>query len=284
MGNVLLFGGQGLLGTAIQKNWQPEWGNLAVAPRLFDITDAEAMVTVFGDNKPSIVINCAAVDDVDESQKNPLKALEVNARGPEVLATCAEAVGSILIHISTDYVFGNAASNRPFTEKDPPQPLNEYGGSKWEGEKRVIMYPKHYVLRVSSLYGTARRTHAGWIQEALDTGKPVKIAADMVGSPTYTGHLATWIGDLIAKKPPYGIYHLCHSGFCSRFEFAEKLCELRNAKKPYPLEKITLASLKLPAPRPLRPLLSTEKWQKAMAPLPSWQDGLKAYLAEVDSK
>lgn len=280
MENVLLLGGTGLLGTEIQKRWRPDWGTLTVAPRSVDITENESVMTMFGDSRPAIVINCAAASRVDEAETNPLKAIEINARGPEVLASACDVINATLIHLSTDYVFGEAPANRPFTEKDYPNPINEYGRSKWEGEKRAMMVAKHYVLRTSSLYGAARSNHAMWVLDALKTGKKIAITGDMVGSPTYVGELAEWIGNLIVKKPAFGIYHLCNTGWVSRYDFAEKLCELKKAKRPFPIEKVPVASLKLPAPRPHRPLLSMEKWQKVMGQLPPWEDGLEHFLRD----
>ncbi len=284
MENVLLFGGTGLLGSEVRKRWRPEWGKLSVALRTVGVEDASAVEALFQETKPDIVINSAGVSNVDEAERNPLMAFEINARGAEVLASACQAANAVLIQLSTDYVFPDAAPGRPWAEKDYPDPLNEYGKSKWEGEKRVVMWPRHYVLRTSSLYGTSRSTHSKWVLDAIQTGKPVKIAEDMVGSPMYVGDLADAIGKLILKKPPFGIYHLASVGSVSRYDFAQKLCELKKVKKPYPIDKVSLASLKLAAPRAKQLLFSTAKWQKLVGDLPSWEEGLKRYLEEVDSK
>jgi len=103
-----------------------------------------------------------------------------------------------------------------------------------------------------------------------------------MGSPSYTGDLALWVYGLVKTQPKYGIYHLSHMGVCSRFGFAEKLCQKSGKTPPFPIQKITLKELDLPAPRPKYLGLSTEKWQKNVGKLCSWENGLDHFLKHLN--
>lgn len=277
MEKVVLFGATGLLGKDLIKQ-NPSW---IAAPRSIDLADKNAVFTYLSQQRPSWVINAAGMSNVDKAEEDPDLAFAINGEGVNFLATACETLNAGFIHFSTDYVFPEAV-DRPFEEADRPAPVGLYAESKLKGEMAAATWKKHYILRVSALYGTGRRTHASWVLEALASKKPVKIAEDMAGSPTYTGDLAQWTAQIIQRKPPFGIYHLCHKGHCTRLEFAEKLCELRGAKRPFPIEKVKIKDLNLPAPRPGKPLLSVKKWEKEMGTLPSWEEGLKHYLADLD--
>jgi dTDP-4-dehydrorhamnose reductase len=278
---VLLFGATGLLGKDLLKRKPPSL-KVVAAPRSFDIVDPEQMKKAFTEFKPDMVVNTAGMSSVDKAEDHVQQAFDLNGKAPALLASLCEASSIPLIHFSTDYVYPDA-NEKPFSESDVPHPLNVYGKSKLEGEKAVQRWEQHYILRTSSLYGTSRRAHAMWVLEALQSKNKLTVAEDMICSPTYTGDLARWIYQLIEHRPAFGIYHVTHKGFCSRYDFAFRLCELLNAPQPYPIERISLEALHLRAPRPDRPLLAVDKWEKNIGPLLTWEEGLKNFLHEIQS-
>jgi len=273
---VALLGSTGLLGQDLLKA-VPASIELIPLPRQADLANPTLLEESLRSITPDVVINTAAYNDVDGAETQSTLAQTINAEGPRHLARISSQLNAVLIQFSTDYVFSDA-QDHPFTEEDLPSPLGSYGRSKWEGEKAVSKWERHYILRTSALYGLGRKNHATRVLEALRTGGKISLASDLFCSPTFTGDLARWVVQLLDKKPPYGVYHLCHRGATSRYRFAERLCLEVGADLPYPIQTCLLKDLKLPAPRPQRPLLSIDKWERQMGPLPEWGDGLKRFL------
>ncbi len=245
-----------------------------------NITNLNTVEGALKADRPDGVINAVAFTNVDGAEKEPGEAFLVNGKGPEHLAVVCAELDIPLIQISTDFVFdGNRESL--YTEEDRPTPLSKYGESKLAGETSARRWVKHYILRTSSLYGTGRDNHAARVLKAIKNKEKINVATDLFCSPTFTGDLARWIYQLIEKKPPYGTYHVCHTGFCSRYDFAARICELKNVDPSTILNPITMESLHLPARRPLHACLSMNKWEKQVGALLSWQDGLENYLSAL---
>lgn len=275
---VGIFGTNGMLGQYLSRQ-APASVHLVSYGRDIDITDASRVEERLLKDKPEWIINAAAYSDVDGSELDPKRAFRVNAQGVSNLVRICQEQKKYLIHFSTDYVF-SGEKNGVYNENDPTAPRGNYALSKLEGEKVVQQFDRGYIFRVTSLYGMGRDNHALKVMNAIRSRVPTKIAVDMLGSPTFAGDLADWIYSVIQIRPPAGLYHLCHSGICSRMEFAEALCQEEGIAKPYPVDPIRIADLKLPAPRPLKTGMSTQKWQKIMGPLPSWKEGMKHFLVE----
>lgn len=273
---VTVFGAKGLLGTDLLRQAP---ANITAIPHDIEINivDETAVRKTLSQDQPEWVINAAAFSDVDGAEKNPQAAMDVNAQGPAHIAKACREMNIPFVHISTDYVF---KGDKPdlYIEDDEPQPTGNYGKTKWMGEKAVQEWGKHYILRTSGLYGTSRPNHATRLLETIQTGQKIKAATDLLCSPTYTADLAGWIYRLLSSKAPYGTYHLCHTGFCSRHEFAMKLCELMGLDGQKYVVPISIDDLHLPAPRPKRACLSMAKWEKCIGKLDSWQDGLSHFL------
>lgn len=277
---VHVFGADGQLGTDLTLLQDP---GLTIVPhgRSVDITSREAILHAIGTDAADWVVNAAAYNNVDLAESEQRKAFAVNAAGPGYLAEICNQRNIPLVHVSTDYVF--SGKNEAYSENDPPDPISVYGHSKWEGEQAVRRWEKHYVLRTSALYGVTRKNHAIRVMEAMQGGAPVKAATDVLCAPTFTGDLAQWIADLMKRRPPFGTYHLCHDGYCTRYEFAETLCALVRARKPYPIEAVEISALRLPARRPPNVRLSLDKWKRAVGPLPTWRKGIKHFLRALGS-
>ncbi len=272
---IAIFGSGGLLGSDLVRT-APATCRLLPYHRDTDIRNRSLLETVLYRDRPDWIINTASLSDVDECERSPEKAQELNVRAVENLRETCRALNIPIIHISTDYVFRSRL--KAYSEEDIPDPLNQYGQTKWEGEQVISNWKKHYIIRTSSLYGLSRANHATRVLDALQSQTKIKLATDMICSPTFSGDLAHWLYKIVEKEPPYGIYHLCNKGVSSRFDFAHQLAEVAGFKCPYPFEPIKISSLNLPAARAERIELSTEKWEEFDGNIQTQQEGLQSFL------
>jgi dTDP-4-dehydrorhamnose reductase len=245
---------------------------LAPAHDELDICDERTTARTVAMARAAAVINCAAYNDVDGAERDEAAALAVNGDGPRNLAIAARVAGARLVHISTDYVFDGTAT-RPYVESDPTAPRSAYGRSKLAGEVAVLTAsPGHAVVRTAWLFGAGRANFVSWVLDCARDGTPITAFTDQFGCPTYTGHLAETLLDLAGDERG-GIFHAVAASHCSRFEFAQGI--LAAAGLQAELTPTTRASHA--ADRPAWSVLASER---DLRPLPGWQDGLAAYLAE----
>ena len=192
-----------------------------------DITDAEAVNAFFERERPEASINCAAWTDVDGAETKREQAHAVNADGAGNLARAAAAVGSPLLHISTDYVFDGTAPldaagrPRPYLESDPVGPRSVYGSTKLDGERQVMAASrKHCVVRTAWLYGIDGPNFVATMLRLAGERDAVQVVDDQIGSPTWSGHLAPAILGLLEREVS-GLVHLTGAG-CG---LLERLCQ-----------------------------------------------------------
>jgi dTDP-4-dehydrorhamnose reductase len=244
-----------------------------------DVAEAEACAAKIEAERPDAVINCAAWTDVDGAEEHEEEATEINGGGAGNIAAAATAVGASVVYVSSDYVF-DGSKGSPYVETDQTAPLSAYGRSKLAGEEATRAANKrHFVVRSSWLFGTAGRNFVEtMLRLAADHGE-VLVVRDQVGSPTYTWHLAYGIVRLI-EGVEFGIHHMAAAGACSWYEFAREIFE--QAKVECKVMSATTEMLGRPAPRPAFSALASQR-QHPIA-LPSWQDGLAAYLAQRRSE
>ncbi len=236
-----------------------------------DITDAVAVRAAILEHSPETIINCAGWTDVDSAETHEDEALAINADGPALLATEASARTARLIHVSTDYVFdGNAT--RPYVESDPTGPSTAYGRTKLAGERAALASsPRHAVARTAWIFGAGRSNFVTFVLEQAAAGRPIHAFTDQFGCPTYSVHLAEKLLDLAAQERG-GIFHEAAAGHCSRHQFAQAILAQAGVEG----EIVAALRASLPAPRPGWSVLASERDGE---PLPSWQDGLDAFLA-----
>jgi dTDP-4-dehydrorhamnose reductase len=228
-----------------------------------DVTDRAAVRQAIGSG--DVVINCAAWTDVDGAEEHEAEAMRVNRDGAR---NVAEAAGTV-VYVSSDYVF-DGTKREPYVESDPVNPLSAYGRTKLAGERATAdANPRHFIVRSSWLFGTGGKN---FVETMLGLGPEVRVVDDQVGSPTFTGHLAGMLW-LLGRSADYGVHHIAASGACSWFEFARAIFE--RAGSDTRVEPCTTAEFPRPAPRPAYSVLGSERGHT----LPSWQDGLDAYLA-----
>ncbi len=280
LGPCIVVGARGMLGQDLCAALR-EAGTQTVEMDIpeMDITSLSSVVGVLGKIKPKLVINVAALTDVDGCESQQEQAFRVNATGPENLAMAASNLGSFLVHISTDYVF-DGSKNRPYTEDDLPNPLGTYGKSKLEGElgiKRVLT-TNYCIIRTQWLYGANGKNFVDTIIGAGKTNKALEIVNDQFGSPTYTVDLSAGIIKLCSIGAN-GIFHVTNSGYTTWSGFASKIFKLAGLDD-VEIQNIDTRRLGRPAPRPLYSVLDNSRFTRLTGmKLPNWEDALGKYLS-----
>lgn len=279
---ILVTGAAGHLGAAIVEAFSHAHDVRALVRADLDITDRAAVARAVKAIGPGAVINCAAFNDVDAAQRDPGPSLDINAMGVLALARAASEAGSAFVHFSTDFVFDGDAS-RPYVESDSPRPRSFYGLTKLLGERFAEETPRHYVLRVESLFGgptagvTARDGSLGTIVRKLRAGEEIAVFTDRTVSPSYAPDIAAAVRTLLERNAAPGVYHCVNSGAATWDRIATEAARLLGADAR--LRPITLDSLNLAAPRPRYCALDPGKLARAGAPMRSWQDALAAWLS-----
>jgi dTDP-4-dehydrorhamnose reductase len=246
-----------------------------------DITDSRLVNAAVGDHAPSIVVNCAAYTKVDQAEVEESVANAINGSSVELLAAAANAVGALLVHLSTDFVF-DGTSQVPYEVTDSTRPVSAYGRSKLLGELAATHAEKHVVVRTSWLFGVHGPNFVeairGQIRKATN---PLRVVADQRGRPTYTPHLAEAIIRLarLANESDVarGIVHYADSDECSWFDFARAIAE--ECGSDVTVQPVTTDEFPRPARRPAYSVLSTERYERLTGVAPeSWREGLSEYL------
>jgi len=195
-----------------------------------DITNWKAVNKMVADNKVNIIVNCAAYTNVDKAEDAAAFARVLNAQAPDNLAKAMKVVGGLLIHISTDYVFGGAKNNTPCTEAQDPNPTGVYGLTKLHGEQSVAASGCDYIiLRTAWLYSEFGKNFVKTMLNLTATKPQLKVVFDQCGTPTYAGDLAGAIFDIVENRKWHGksgIYHYSNEGVCSWYDFAKMIAEI----------------------------------------------------------
>jgi dTDP-4-dehydrorhamnose reductase len=285
---VLLIGSNGQLGTDLAKVCQSAGDTVVpMTHAQLDVCSDERVAAVLAEQEPDVVISTAAYHRVEECETQQVRSFEVNTIAPMKLSLACNQVGATLVHFSTDYVFGGYPHNQPFVETDRPAPVNVYGTSKLAGEYLVSTYAKRYfLLRVCGLYGTAGSSGKGgnFVETMLKkavAGDAIKVVADQVLTPTYTGDLAKAVRDLLETKE-YGLYHLSSEGECSWFDFTRHI--FKSAGIDVNLSPIKTSEFFSAVRRPAYSVLSKAKFRSLGLSIPDWQDALPRYLEERKQK
>jgi dTDP-4-dehydrorhamnose reductase len=236
------------------------------------------------DDRPDIVINCAAWTDVDGCEGDKDRAFAANACGPENLAAAARKAGSGLVTISTDYVFDGKKAGF-YTQRDHPNPESVYGMAKLEGERRAqLMYARTIVVRTGFVFGRGGTNFLSRILERARAGERLTAISDAYGTPTYARDLAGRLRELAQLDLP-GTFHAVNAGDgVSYEEFAIAALDAGGLSQTE-VESVEMDSLNRPAPRPrnsrLRCVLSEAI---GLAPLPFWKDSLREFVALDSAK
>jgi dTDP-4-dehydrorhamnose reductase len=280
---VVVLGARGQLGAAIVHEFSTAAGPyevIAFDRAQLDVTDAERVAAELDRVRPAVIVNCVAYNAVDLSEDRPVDALTVNAFAARTLARAATRLDAALVHFGSDFVFDGTAT-RPYVERDPPNPRSVYGTSKMLGEWFAADAPRHYLLRVESLFGSVPgassvRGSIAAIVQALRSGAVARVFEDRTVSPTYVPDAARATRELLERGIPFGLYHCVNSGHATWADIAREAARLIGVEPR--LDLVRLADAKLRAARPLFCAMSNEKLTSAGVSMPTWQDALQRYL------
>jgi len=276
---VLITGAGGLVGRAMSAHCAAQGDDVvSLDHRSLDISDAASLSAALTEKRPEVVINCAAWTDVDGCESDSAHAERANTLGPQLLANSCREIDALLITISTDYVF-DGSKDGFYTQRDQPNPLSVYGQSKLEGERRAqLSWSRTIVVRSGYIFGAGGKNFLSTLLSRAARREPLKAISDMVGTPTYAPDLARRIRELALLDLP-GMFHVVNAGNGASFEtFARTALEIGGLTSA-PLETVSLADLRRPAPRPRNSRLQC-LWSEVLSlePLPHWTDALNTFV------
>jgi dTDP-4-dehydrorhamnose reductase len=250
---------------------------VAAPHRVLDITDAEAVSEAV--DGCDVVVNCAAWTDVDGAEAAEHAAFEVNAAGPANMAAACAKAASVLVQVSTDYVFAGDAAE-PYRADAPVEPVNAYGRSKAAGEAAVreILPDGGYIVRTAWLYGERGPSFVASILRAAAERETLDVVSDATGQPTWSyplaQHIAALGGAALAGQAPAGIYHGTASGRTSWYGLACAVFE-QSGLDPNRIRPVTSDKFARPARRPAFSVLDHSSWAQAgLTPMAGWRDML----------
>lgn len=228
--NILVTGANGQLGNEMRivaKNSADNYIFTDVAE--LDITNAEAVEKMVMDNDVKVIVNCAAYTNVDKAEDDREFAEILNAKAAENLAVAMKKNDGLLVHVSTDYVFGGTKNNTPCKEDEPANPTGVYGVTKLHGEQAIIASGcRHIIIRTAWLYSEFGKNFLKTMLNLTATKPQLKVVFDQVGTPTYAYDLALAIFDIVENRKYEGndgIYHFSNEGVCSWFDFTKMIAE-----------------------------------------------------------
>ncbi|HOG27837.1 MAG TPA: dTDP-4-dehydrorhamnose reductase [Vicinamibacterales bacterium] len=274
---IFVAGSKGQLGAAFVSRLSREGEVTAVDLDELDLTEPARVRDAVRSSGPSLILNCAAFNDVDGAEARPLEAYRVNAEAAWTLAGLARDLGAVLVHYSSEFVF-DGRLDRPYAEDDEPAPQSVYGATKLAGERFAAAAPKHYVLRLSSLYGGhTGRTTVDWFVRQASAGGPVRAFADRTVSPSYVPDVVRATLDLVGRGAPFGLYHCGSPDWCAWADIAGHI--LAACGRPELLEAVPFAHAPGRAARPRHCAMSSAKLGSVARAPRDWRTALDDYLA-----
>jgi dTDP-4-dehydrorhamnose reductase len=273
---VTIFGATGLLGKALVREWKSDEVT-GLGSKDTDIRDAHQVFAALRHTRPEWTVLAAAYTDVDGCESHRELAFEVNCGGAVKVAQAAKACGARLLFLSTDYVF-DGLSTTPYETDHPRTPQTVYGKSKADAEEQLIrILPDCCIVRTSWLFGVGGKCFPDTILRIAAKQPEIDVVEDQRGSPTHAPDLAHAIVQL-CRQQATGIVHVTNAGDCSWFEFAREIIHdagLNTVVRPTTSDKFIR-----PAKRPKYSVLSPTSRERYGIAMPSWKDGLRAYLQE----
>lgn len=272
---VMVFGGGGQLGQCIAHVVNNSSQYIFLDKKDGNVLDKQLLSNLFESYRPKAVINCAAYTSVDKAESESELAARINAEAAANLAELSVKYDTVLIHISTDFVFGGNLA-RPLNEDDETIPLSVYGVTKLAGENNIKQKAeKYFILRTSWLYSEYANNFVKTMLRLSSERDSLGIVADQVGSPTYAMDLARTIIHIVdSGSMEYGIYHYSNEGVTSWYDFAKAIFETAEVNvevNPLPTE-----AYPTPAKRPAYSVMNKRKIKEKLGvKIPYWRDSLK---------
>ncbi len=284
--NILVTGANGQLGNAmrnISKDSKDNYIFTDVAE--LDITNPEAVRKMVKDDKVDVIVNCAAYTNVEKAETDTEFAELLNSTAVRNLADAIKENDGILIHVSTDYVFGGGAGNTPRGEDEPANPTGVYGLTKLHGEQQILESGvKHLIFRTAWLYSEVGKNFVKTMLNLTATKPELKVVFDQTGTPTYAGDLAAAIFDIIENRKMdgnEGIYHYSNEGVCSWYDFTKEIAALAGNKE-CDIQPCHSDEFPSPVKRPSYSVLDKTKYKKTFHKrVPYWTDSLKVCIKNI---
>lgn len=282
--NILLTGSNGQLGKSIikQNDTENPLQIDAYDVEELDITNRDEIHNVLSKKKYDVLINCAAYTNVDGAENNRELANKVNGVAVGILAEECKISETMLVHISTDYVF-DGTSKSDYRETDVPNPLNIYGSSKLAGERLIARSGVNsFIIRTSWLYSEFGNNFIKTMLDLGQKGKKLRIIDDQIGSPTYAGDLANAIIHLVKHRKTKGvtIFHITNSGATSWYKLTKQLFVEAGISEI--ITPVTTQAYGSTTPRPMRSVLDNGRFENLMGyKMPQWQNGLVSCVQEL---
>ena len=280
---ALIIGSQGMLGQELAETVKKS-GNKAVCSDIspgtdeikVDITNRESLLELVDQCQPDVIFNCSAFTDVDGAEEKEELANQINGYGVENLTIAADKCGSLLIHISTDYVF-SGQSDKPYLPNDPVDPQSAYGRSKLLGEQLIQKSNcKWIIIRTAWLFGPKGKNFVNTIIGLAKNRDSLKVVNDQRGCPTWAPDLAQCMFD-IALTPAQGIYHFCNGPACTWFDLAKE--SILQAGLTCEVTPCCSDEFPRPAERPAWSVLDCNSTYETIGWKPkSWQEAVAEYL------
>lgn len=285
MKNIIIFGASGQLGQCLKKvSSDKDINNLIfLKQEEADILDEQKLKSVFENYQPIFIINCAAYTAVDKAEDEVELARKINKTGAKNLALCCKHYGTVMIHVSTDFVFEGNHPNL-LVETDIAEPINIYGITKLEGEKDIAeILLQHFIIRTSWLYSEYGNNFVKTMLKLGAERDELKIISDQIGTPTYAIDLANCILQIISSaSQEYGTYHYSNEGLCSWYDFAKAIFDISStAFKVLPIRSHEYPTK---ATRPLFSVMDKSKIKENFSmEIPYWRDSLIKCIEKLNN-
>jgi len=283
---ALIFGASGQVGIALQAIAPSSADVVAHDLGETDVRDESAVARTLDDVRPDVILNCAAFTAVDDAESRPDDASLANAEAPGFIATQSARRGIRLIHISTDYVFDGTA-HAPYTTTSAVAPINVYGATKLEGERRVLAAGgSHVVVRTAWVHSATGTNFIKTCVRVLGKGTVMRVVDDQVGTPTRALHLAEALWRIVDRPPVERLLHFTDAGVASWYDVATAVLDaMRNAgerAEGAAVVPVGTEEFPRPAKRPQFSVLDKRSSWAAIGYLPPhWQVGVAASTAEL---
>jgi len=287
---ILIVGSGGRLGAALVREYQGKFDVTSFNHEQLDLANQNQTRDNLSPLEFDLLINCAAMTNVDLCEQEIEQAFAINAEGPQLLARICRDKNAKMIHFSTDYVF-DGEKRGPYVETDAAEPISVYGESKRTGEKLVLQtQDRHLVLRVSWVFGPDRPSFIDAMIKRAREEEHIDAVADKFSTPTYTHDIAEMVSRFFDVDVPGGILHFANNGECSWQEYAQHALDCCRASG-ISLKAKTVGPAKIAdmknwiARRPVYSVLSTAKYAKLTSVTPrSWRDAVSDYIERSYSK
>ena len=249
-----------------------------------DITDLQAVRDIVAKNNVDAIVNCAAYTNVDKAEEDVALCTLLNSKAPENLAIAMKETDGLLVHISTDYVFGGDPYNTPCTEDKKGTPTGVYGQTKLQGEEAIVATGcKHVIIRTAWLYSEFGKNFCKTMMSLTATKPQLKVVFDQTGTPTYALDLAKAIAVVLEKfdGSQTGIYHYSNEGVCSWYDFTKMIAEY-NGTTECDVQPCHSNEFPSPVKRPAYSVLDKTKIKEVFGvKVPYWTESLKQCIANI---